>query len=87
MKIVRTLPFFLAVLSIAFADIEFTVPHASATISAGDVITAHWKETGYHPTLSELVQFNIYLCAGGDAPGSYVSRTLSFPVLCSLLTN
>lgn len=60
-------------LSIALADVEFTVPPAGATIRAGDVITAHWKDSGNGPRIAELTTYDLYLCAGGDTPDSYVS--------------
>ncbi|BDD60548.1 hypothetical protein MAP00_005671 [Monascus purpureus] len=71
MKIIRSLPLLLTFLSAVSADVEFTVPPAGSTIKAGDVITVHWKESGNHPTISELAQYDLYLCAGGDTPDSY----------------
>lgn len=79
MKIIRSLPLLLTFLSAVSADVEFTVPPAGSTVKAGDVITVHWKESGNHPTISELAQYDLYLCAGGDTPDSYVSPLLPIP--------
>lgn len=72
MQLLRTVSLILPLLSTAFADVEFVDPAAGSTLKGGDVITAHWKDSGKHPKISELSQYDIYLCAGGDTPDSYV---------------
>ncbi|OJJ50456.1 hypothetical protein ASPZODRAFT_126321 [Penicilliopsis zonata CBS 506.65] len=71
MKIIQSLPFLFAWLSAALADIEFTDPPAGAIIQGNHVITAHWKDSGRDPRLSDLTKYDLYLCAGGDKSGTY----------------
>ncbi|RAL06234.1 putative beta-1,6-glucan biosynthesis protein (Knh1) [Aspergillus ibericus CBS 121593] len=71
MKLARTLAFVLSFLSTAFADVEFINPTTGTVIRAGDVITVHWRDSGALPRMTELVQYDLYLCAGGDTPESY----------------
>ncbi|BCS02454.1 putative beta-1,6-glucan biosynthesis protein (Knh1) [Aspergillus luchuensis] len=71
MRLARTVVYFaLSFLPTAFADIEFIEPAAGAVIRAGDVVTAHWRDSGALPRLASLVQYDLYLCAGGDTAGS-----------------
>lgn len=63
----------LTLASAALADVQFTVPPAGATHRGGEVITAQWKESGNGPRLIRLKTYDLYLCAGGDTPDSYVS--------------
>lgn len=79
MRFIRLLPFFLVFLSTGLADIEFTVPSAGSIIRAGDIVTAIWRVSGSGPRISELIEYDLYLCAGGDAPDSYVSARPPFP--------
>ncbi|OOF92305.1 hypothetical protein ASPCADRAFT_133371 [Aspergillus carbonarius ITEM 5010] len=71
MRLARTISSVLSLLSTALADVEFTYPTTGTVIRAGDVVTAHWKDSGAPPRMTELVQYNLYLCAGGDTPGSF----------------
>lgn len=73
MRFLRPLSFILPLLSTALADVEFIVPAFGSTLKGGHVVTAHWKESGKLPKISQLLQYDIYLCAGGDTPDSYVS--------------
>ncbi|KAB8232343.1 hypothetical protein ETB97_011083 [Aspergillus alliaceus] len=67
----KLIPLVLSLLSTALADVEFTAPTRGTVIESGDVITAHWKDSGKSPRVSELVQYDLYLCAGGDTLGSH----------------
>lgn len=80
MQLLRTVSLILPLLSTAFADVEFVDPAAGSTLNSGHVITAHWKDSGKHPKISELSQYDIYLCAGGDTPDSYVGDSF-IPIL------
>lgn len=80
MRILRSLSLLLPLLSTALADVEFVDPAPGSTLKAGDVITSHWKESGKGPKISELSQYDIFLCAGGDTADSYVSD-FSIPIL------
>lgn len=70
MKFTLALPLLLTFFSPAVADIEFTVPQAGAVVNANHVITAHWKDSGQAPRLSELTRYDLFLCAGGDTEAS-----------------
>lgn len=61
---------------LAFADVRFTFPEAGAVLNAEHVVTAFWGDSGSYPAISELFQYNLYLCAGGDKLGSYVSSVV-----------
>ncbi|KAI9036593.1 putative beta-1,6-glucan biosynthesis protein (Knh1) [Aspergillus affinis] len=69
MKVTRLLFLACTVLQTALADIEFTEPAPGAVLEAGHVVTAHWKDSGASPRISELVQYDLYLCALWGAPG------------------
>lgn len=88
MRLARTVVYFaLSFLPTAFADIEFIEPAAGAVIRAGDVVTAHWRDSGALPRLASLVQYDLYLCAGGDTAGSNVRALSMFsPLIQTLLT-
>lgn len=51
----------------ALADVEFTDPAPGATINGGDILTAYWKDSGESPSLQELHDYDLYLCAGGSS--------------------
>jgi hypothetical protein len=72
MRLTRSLPFVLVLLSKALADVEFTAPTRGTVLKSGDVVTVHWKDSGESPRISELLQYDLYLSAGGDTPGSHV---------------
>ncbi|CAK44833.1 hypothetical protein AnigIFM63309_002309 [Aspergillus niger] len=71
MRLARTVYLVLSLLSAALADIEFIDPAAGTVIRAGDEFTAHWRDSGTLPRLASLVQYDLYLCAGGDTVGSH----------------
>lgn len=73
MRFLRPLSFILPLVSIAVADVEFTAPAFGSILEGGHVITAHWKESGELPKISQLLEYDIHLCAGGDTSDSYVS--------------
>ncbi|GAQ47225.1 beta-1,6-glucan boisynthesis protein [Aspergillus niger] len=87
MRLARPVVYFaLSFLPTAFADIEFIEPTAGAVIRAGDVVTAHWRDSGALPRLASLVQYDLYLCAGGDTAGSNVRALSMFsPLVRTLL--
>lgn len=63
---------FLAVLAhYVLADIQFTAPAAGAALKAGSVVTIAWKDSGKAPLLSDLTNYVINLCAGGNTVGSF----------------
>ncbi|EED21781.1 beta-1,6-glucan boisynthesis protein (Knh1), putative [Talaromyces stipitatus ATCC 10500] len=50
---------------LAFADVEFIEPRAGSTVKSGDILTAYWKDSGDLPSLLELHEYDLFLCAGG----------------------
>ncbi|KAE8348342.1 hypothetical protein BDV28DRAFT_96966 [Aspergillus coremiiformis] len=66
----KLVPLVLSLLSTAVADIEFTAPTRGTVMKSGDVVTAYWKDSGKPPRISELVQYDLYLCASGESLGS-----------------
>ncbi|PWY63897.1 cell wall biosynthesis protein [Aspergillus heteromorphus CBS 117.55] len=76
MKVVRAVLLVLSILSASFASVEFISPATGTAIQAGDIATARWRDSGTLPPMSELVQYSLYLCAGGDMSGSYEDLVL-----------
>lgn len=64
MKFAKPASILLAFPLIALADVEFTSPEPGATVHGGDVLTALWKDSGEPPKIMELMDYNLFLCAG-----------------------
>lgn len=58
---------FIALPLAVFADVEFIEPGAGSTVNSGDILTAYWKDSGDSPSLLELHDYDLFLCAGGPA--------------------
>ncbi|PYI25434.1 beta-1,6-glucan boisynthesis protein [Aspergillus indologenus CBS 114.80] len=56
----------------ALADVEFVIPKSGAVLQIGDVLMAQWRESGRLPPISDLLHYDLYLCAGGEVAGTYV---------------
>lgn len=55
------------------AGISFVSPKAGATLTAGTSIDVKWEEGGTGPKLTELLSYELFLCAGGqDGPDQAV---------------
>jgi hypothetical protein len=54
-----------------FADVKFTSPAAGATVS-GPTISIEWEESGNPPAITDLASYQLFLCAGGNDPSSFV---------------
>lgn len=59
------------------ADVEFTQPKAGATIDGGSIVTIKWKDSGDKPEIDDLINYEIFLCAGGNEEADYVSNRWS----------
>lgn len=73
----------------ALADVEFMIPQPGAILRIGDVLTAQWRESSRHPLISDLLYYDLYLCAGGQVAGTYVgllSLHIVYVSIGSLLT-
>ena len=69
--ILRSLLLLTILIPSIFADVQFTSPKAGASES-GLELTIEWKESGDGPPLSDLVSYQMFLCAGGNTEGSYI---------------
>jgi hypothetical protein len=56
---------FITVPVAVFADVEFIEPGAGSTVRSGDILTAYWKDSGDAPSLFDLHDYDLFLCAGG----------------------
>ncbi|KAF9883454.1 hypothetical protein FE257_003452 [Aspergillus nanangensis] len=70
MRFVRSLPYIGSFLPLVLADVDFVAPSADTVVKAGDVVTAQWKDSGRLPHISQLSQYNLYLCAQTNIDGS-----------------
>lgn len=80
---------FLALLAafapLGFADVEFTGPAAGDTITVGvqaASITIKWKESGDAPPITDLLSYDLFLCAGGNEEGEWVGLSGGFTADC-----
>lgn len=55
-----------AVVPYVSAGVEFTSPKAGAKLTAGTAIDVKWQEGGEGPKLTELLTYELFLCAGGS---------------------
>lgn len=61
----------LALLGLVSADVQFTSPAAGAKLTGGGTISIEWKDSGDEPKISELLTYQIFLCAGGNTDAEY----------------
>jgi hypothetical protein len=61
-----------AVVPFASAAPKFTSPAAGTTLKAGVV---KWDDSGDTPKQADLLTYTLFLCAGGNEAGSFVSAT------------
>jgi len=62
---------FIAFCSSAIADVEFITPAAGSAYVGGGTIGVSWKDSNIAPALSDLTNYVINLCAGGNDAGSF----------------
>lgn len=67
MRPANALYFLAACCPLAFADVEFTVPAAGASIAGGTAFTVTWKDSGSAPSISDLTSYQLFLEAGSNA--------------------
>lgn len=63
-----------AALPLVLADVKFTSPSAGLTIT-GTTISVAWKESGVSPPISDLAEYQVFLCAGGNTATDYIPLT------------
>lgn len=61
-----------ALAPLASAGISFSSPKAGATLTAGSAIEVKWDEGGDGPKLTELLTYELFLCAGGNEAAAQV---------------
>lgn len=61
-----------AFLPSVFADVRFTSPVGGETFTGGGSINVAWTDSGEAPSISDLVSYQLFLCAGGNEEGTYV---------------
>lgn len=71
--ILRSLLFLACTATRILADVEFTSPEAGGTEDGGSQLSIKWKDSGDDPKLSDLVSYQLFLCAGGNDASDYVS--------------
>ena len=69
----RLLLLLAAVAPYTLADVEFTSPAAGATVTGGSTLDVEWKDSGTSPPISSFSTYQLFLCAGGNDAGSFVS--------------
>jgi hypothetical protein len=61
----------IALCSSAIADVEFITPAPGSAYVGGGTLGVSWKDSGIAPALSDLTNYVINLCAGGNDAGSF----------------
>lgn len=56
---------------VVLADVQFISPAPGSAYTAGASLPISWAESGQAPLLSQLTNYVINLCAGGNAAGSF----------------
>jgi len=69
---IRLFSLLLALASCVLADVQFTAPAAAASLQAGSTISMTWQDSGVAPSLADLTNYVINLCAGGNTAGSFL---------------
>lgn len=65
-RLFLTLAALAALTPLASAGIKFTSPAAGAKLTAGTAITVKWEEGGDGPALTDLLNYQLFLVAGGN---------------------
>ncbi|EXJ66991.1 uncharacterized protein A1O5_09637 [Cladophialophora psammophila CBS 110553] len=60
-----------AILPFACADVQVIAPQPGDTIT-GLNLQIQWKDSGNSPPLSQLANYQLFLCAGGNVDSSYI---------------
>lgn len=58
-------------IQVVTADVSFVSPSASSSYAGGSSISISWQDSGNAPLLSQLTNYVINLCAGGNDAGSF----------------
>jgi Ser-Thr-rich glycosyl-phosphatidyl-inositol-anchored membrane family len=78
MRRFSALCFLVAFSPLAFADVEFTVPAAGASVAGGTEFTVTWTDSGAAPSISDLTAYQLFLESGSNsAPQQLYEFTLT----------
>ncbi len=58
--------------------LQITSPAAGDALEGGKLISITWRDSGDDPPVSNLDSYSLYLHAGGNTPGTFVSRHFAF---------
>jgi hypothetical protein len=79
-RLIFSLAALVALAPFASAGISFKSPQAGATLTAGQSITIEWEDGGDGPAITDLTTYELFLCAGGNEAGTFVSVLLTCQV-------
>ena len=60
-----------AIAPFVLADVQLTAPAGGASVRGGSVTLIEWKESGAAPSIADLTNYVINLCAGGNDQGTF----------------
>lgn len=66
MRLSTVLVFLVASAPLAFADVEFTIPAAGASVPGGVAFTITWKDSGDAPSIGDLSAYQFFLFSGSN---------------------
>jgi hypothetical protein len=72
-RLILPLAALVAIVPFASAGITFKSPKAGATLTAGTAIQVEWTESGDGPKLTDMTTYTLFLMAGGNKAGEFVS--------------
>ncbi|KAE9971081.1 hypothetical protein EG328_003769 [Venturia inaequalis] len=61
-----------SILPSVHADVKFTSPAGGETFTGGASIKAAWTDSGAAPSISDLTTYQLFLCAGGNDPNTFI---------------
>ncbi len=66
MRLSNILVYLVASVPLAFADVEFTVPAAGASVPGGVAFTVEWQDSGAAPSIDDLTAYQLFLFSGSN---------------------
>lgn len=70
---IRFLTFLALLAHTILADVKFVTPAPGASLpGGGKAISVSWVDSGEDPPLASVTTYTLFLCAGGNEPGTYV---------------
>lgn len=75
---IRTLALLFLAAPSVLGFLQITSPAAGDSLQGGNLISIQWRDSGDDPPISNLDSYSLYLHAGGNTPGTFVSWRLAF---------